>query len=113
MTVIFQRHGIFLNNHPKFREYPDVIGKDFKFEMKINTKKVNPSTGDVDLDDDLNTKSLIVLEANYTKVIGARRVYTGMYRLRSQGETFEEALIELANLTYYFHGDSRFGDSEQ
>lgn len=79
----------------------------------VKGEKVNPSTGDVDLNGVLNTKSLIVLDATYTKVIEDFRVYTGMYRLRSQGETFEEALIELANITYYFYGDSRFGDSEQ
>ena len=79
--------------------YNNMYGSSmFKVSLDIDVVKVNPETDAVDDDDSKNTKVQIWLESgSYDDESDA---CTHDYELDCGGDTFEEAIINLANIVY-------------
>lgn len=79
----------FLNNHPMFY-------MNFAYDLWIDVVKVNPETNEIDINKDKNTKVQVWLEhGKYEKEYHSCNHDTD---LDCGGNTFEEAIIELARL---------------
>ena len=99
----------FLVNHPIFIREDDQIREPhyfyFQRNLDIEVVKVNPETDEIDEDDSLNTKTAVWLECGTEE--GHRDI-----DLDCGGETFEEAVIELAKLVEKKYGDIPLRDAE-
>lgn len=83
---------VFLNEHPIFMGL-------FECGLYTAVVKVNPKTMEVDDDSTKNTKVQVWLEHGlYEKVDGAFPQHTHDFNLDCGGDTFEDAIIELARL---------------
>lgn len=118
-----------LYNHPMFQEefeiqggsfsdkYPEVIGEKvyeshFKECLDVYVAKVNPEIMSIDDDESKNTKVQIWLEAGvWNPDYGNHDI-----ELDCEGDTFEEAIINLANLVMEWYGETKerlkYTDSE-
>ena len=86
----------FLEDHKMFRDC-------FAYELYTSVVKVNPDTNAVDDDDTKNTKVRIWLECG-----GCDDEYGGFVHdidLDCDGDTFEEAIVELAKLVKKHYTD--------
>lgn len=84
----------YLNNHELFLNELGI--SDFANSIDIEVVKVNPETMEISDNDDENTKVQVWLECNF---------YDGEYYhhdldLDCGGDTFEEAIVNLAELVY-------------
>ena len=84
----------YLEEHPIFKNH-------FQYCLDIEIVKVNPITNSVDDDFNKNTKTQIWLECGPYKSNYA----THDVDLDCGGDTFEEAIIELASLVKDVYGD--------
>lgn len=87
----------YLNNHPIFACYlsDDVSFSKFQDCLDISVVKVNPESASIDDNQNLNTKVEVWLEVEpYLK--NGEKAHD--YDLDCGGDTFEEAIIKLAEL---------------
>lgn len=98
----------YLKNHPIFIERYELV-KDmessiFEDYLNIIPVKINPNTKEIDDDNSKNTEIKIWLEVGpYTE----RGIKTHDVYLDCGGNTFEEAIIELAKLVKKKYGDNK------
>ena len=87
----------YLENHPIFSYYlnDDVPLSKFQDCLDVSVAKVNPATSSVDDNETLNTKVEVWLEAGPYLKTGKK---SHDYDLDCGGDTFKEAIIELAKL---------------
>lgn len=83
----------------------------FEEALTIMVVKVNPETNEIDDDDSLNTKTQVWLECGPWEDLSEDNWhgYTHDMLLDSGGDTFEEAIIELANNVYENYGENPEG----
>jgi hypothetical protein len=91
----------YLTEHPMYKDKRIPIeGMDSTFSQSLDIMvvKVNPENNTIEDDDNLNTKTQVWLETGkvYYEDDGSLRHYHDT-KLDSGGNTFEEAIIELAN----------------
>lgn len=91
----------FLDNHPEFRD--EFLGG----ALLVEVVKVNPQTNEVEENPKLNTKTRIWLECGEHTDNG----FSHDIDLDTGGDTFEEAIINLANLVLSFYG--RYTEEER
>lgn len=104
----------FLCEHPKFT-YTDPEFKDlfpcgsFTDCLDIDVKKVNPKTKRIDNNEKLNTHVEIWLECGEYIWEEHLKKYVPChdYNLDCGGDTFEEAIINLANLVLKYYGKGK------
>jgi hypothetical protein len=102
MSWTFYDAYYFLKNHPLFE------GR-FWEALDIYVEKVNPDTNSIDDDDNKNTKTAVWLETG-GQVPEEERIPIGCspfyhdINLDCGGDTFEEAIIKLANLVLKYYG---------
>ena len=110
--IDFYEAYMFLYNHPM------VICKERNFFsqcLDIEVVKVNPETNEVDLyNQENNTKTEIWLE--FGPIIrdddyGVMPAHD--YELDTGGDTFEEAIVNLANLVWHHYGNNRTPITEE
>lgn len=90
----------FLDFHPIFQNKHGI--GHLSDSLDISVVKVNPANDTVEEDQSLNTAVRVWLECGeHTEEYG----YTHDYDLDCGGETFEKAIVELANLVFEKHGD--------
>lgn len=96
-----------LYHHPSFFHLDIGNAPGFMSNLEVMTAKVDPSTGRVEDDETRNTKVEIWLEAGpYTKEPGFEgEVPNHDYRLDCGGDTYEQAIIKMANLVLEYYGD--------
>ena len=89
----------FLWSHPMFEdEYEE---GQFELCTDIYVAKVNPENNTIEDDESLNTKTQVWLETgNYDANVRVHDI-----NLDCGGDTYEEAIIELANLVYDEYGN--------
>lgn len=97
----------YLDKHPIFAYYennrPSTYSR-FQNCLYIYVVKVNPDTNEIDDNYDLNTKIAVWLEAGpYLK----DNVQAHDVDLDCGGDTFEEAIISLANLVQEYYTDDK------
>lgn len=96
-----------LEEHPMFQEEFNYDGhtwnkSHFQECLDIDVVKVNPKTNEIDDDESKNTKVEIWFECGeYHK---KHRVHD--WDLDCGGDTFEETIINLANLVMEFYGET-------
>jgi hypothetical protein len=100
----------YLVNHPAF-EHPE-YGPEFSTfprDLDIDFVKVNPSTNIIDDDDSLNTKTEVWLEFGppWFDEESGKWYSSHDIELDCGGDTFEEAIIELARLVKKHYGDEK------
>lgn len=92
----FYTAWMFLSNHKMFNGL-------FECGLWTEVVKVNPETNEIDDDATKNTKVQVWLEhGDYDKEWGST---THDIRLDCVGDTFEEAIIELARLVKKYYAD--------
>jgi len=97
-----------LYNHPMFQEevnYNNDTWNESRFQqcLDIEIVKVNPKTNSIDDDENKNTKSQIWLECGrYDKECRWHDI-----ELDCGKDTFEKAIIELANLVMEWYGEGK------
>ena len=77
--------------------------------LSISVVKINPETGEIDANMSNNTKTEVWLEfgrafIDYNTTDSV--IFEHDYRLDCEGDTFEEAIIKLANLVDQFYYDN-------
>jgi len=97
----------FLVDHPMFQDKQHI--NLFSGCVDINVVKVNPATEQIDDKADLNTATRVWLEAGpyeygYVQDNQEEGCYSHDIELDCSGITFEEAIIELANLVVNKYG---------
>jgi hypothetical protein len=103
----------FLEEHPMFKYYDNKRCKiefgSFQESLNIYVTKVNPKTKRIDDNIKLNTKVEIwvecggyIFDENFNNWISCHDI-----RLDCGGDTFEEAIIKLANLVLKFYGKNK------
>ena len=96
----------FLYNHPSFVDNENYQW-GFQDCLDIDVQKVDPKTCKIEDDKSRNTKTEIWFECGQfvssTNIMGKIREHD--IRLDCGGDTFEEAIIELANLVKKYYGD--------
>lgn len=91
----FDKAYEYLKKHPIFNNcFLDCIDMD--------TVDINPKTGEIDDDENLNTKTEIWIECGPYK----DDCMTHDVNLDCSGETMEDAIVELANLVRLHYGDN-------
>ena len=98
----------FIYEHPNFVDKYGFSLLDS--ELWIDVVKVNPETNSIDDDNSKNTKTKVWLEfgpMSYEKNLGI--IPTHDSDLDCGGDTFEEAIIELANLILEKYGAYEIG----
>ena len=86
--------------------------------LNISVVKINPETGEIDANMSNNTKTEVWLEFGRAFIdynITDDVMFEHDYRLDCGGDTFEEAIIKLANLVdqfYYDNGEDIFKITE-
>ena len=86
--------------------------------LSISVVKINPETGEIDANMSNNTKTEVWLEFGRAFIdysITDDVMFEHDYRLDCEGDTFEEAIIKLANLVdqfYYDNGEDIFKITE-
>lgn len=97
MITKFYEAFNYLKNHPIFINYlnDELTIPKFQDCLDISVVKVNPATSSVDDNGTLNTKVEVWLEAGPYLKTGKK---SHDYDLDCGGDTFEEAIIELAKL---------------
>ena len=97
-----------LYNHPMFQEEVNFHGEtwdesQFKKCLDIDVVKINPETNSIDDNENKNTKVQIWLECGpFCKEYRCHDI-----QLDCGADTFEEAIIELANLVIEWYGDTK------
>lgn len=83
---------------------------DFQESLTIDVVKVNPETKAIDDDEAKNTLTNVWLECGPWESLDEECVkwegFTHDYRLDTGGDTFEEAIVNLANLVLEHHGEN-------
>lgn len=104
MNDKFYESWLFIQQHPKFM-YGDL--ETFPFGMDIMVVKVNPETKRIDDDDAKNTLTQVWLEYGPYEMEGdsIRTAPSHDPELDSGRDTFEEAIIELAQLVKEKYGE--------
>ena len=77
--------------------------------LSISVVKINPETGEIDANMSNNTKTEVWLEFGRAFIdynITDDVMFEHDYRLDCEGDTFEEAIIKLANLVDQFYYDN-------
>jgi hypothetical protein len=101
----------FLDTHHYFHD-PRINAPNFKEALDIEVVKVNPINGEIDDDESKNTHTNVWLECgNYFKEDG----YEGFchdYNLDTGAMTFEQAIINLANIVKEKYGENPKGYGE-
>jgi hypothetical protein len=89
-------HSAFTYIHPEYK----VEWGSFQECLDIDVQKVNPKTNRIENDEDLNTKTVVWLECGEYIYDEHIKDFTPCHdiRLDCGGDTFEEAIIKLANL---------------
>lgn len=104
----------FLTGHelwmrPRFEEYPKMLESFFAENLETTVHKVNPDTESIDDDKGKNTKVEIWLEVSVWNEESG--VFCGRDPdLDCGGDTFEDAIIELAHLVKDKYGDKSCHD---
>jgi len=104
MFTDFYESYHWLYNHPLFQEKIKSNYRSHFYQcIKIDVVKVNPETLIIDDDKSKNTKVVIWLECGkYNK----KYEWYGI-GLECGGDTFESAIIELANLVMEWYGEGK------
>lgn len=105
----------FLIGHPAFKythpHYPGLENSWGSFQecLDIDVQLVNPRTKRIEDDATQNTKIEIWLECGEYQYDKSRKEYLPCHdiRLDCGGDTFEEAIIKLANLVKKHYGDKK------
>ena len=99
--------------HPSYPNYPDLTySKGFADSLYVAVVKVNPVNDTVEDDRKLNTKTQVWLEfgpvVEADEDLGLNQLFTTVHdtRLDCGADTFEEAIIELANLVDKYYRDN-------
>jgi len=104
----------FLFQHPYYAiPYKTENGYTFKegFEqsLDIEPRKINPKTNAIDDNKSLNTKNIVWLESGHYYIVEKEESITDRHcinpSLNVQGNTFEDAIIKLANKVLKKYGD--------
>lgn len=105
----------FLQEHPAFKyinpKYPKSGEWGFFEEcLDIDVQKVNPKTKRIDNDEKLNTKVEVWLECGEYLFDEHNKEYLPCHdiQLDCGGDTFEEAIINLANLVKKYYKDEKY-----
>jgi hypothetical protein len=111
---------LFLLHHPIFRGDLPLLDHRFKSNLDINIVQVNPETDAIDDNPLLNTKTQVWLECGHTinwRESGDEAVWKyskdGVvdnvhdYKLGSGGDTFEDAIVNLAEKVRLEYGYDR------
>ena len=115
-------HGAFISK-PLYEDTKHIDGgavesSDFQYLLNIDVQKVNPATHKIDDDESKNTKTEVWLEfgpwyeetdENIQKTLGSKWVHFHDVRLDCGADTFEEAIIELANLVEEYYPLEEYG----
>lgn len=97
MYTDFYESFVFLKRHPKFKN------KFIEHALDIEVVKVNPKTEKIEDDKSLNTQVNVWLECGeYSKEY---KSFVHDLDLDTGGKTFEEAIIQLANLVSVHYGE--------
>ena len=109
-TDFYEAHR-FLEEHHAFenKKFGDV---EFHESLDIAVVKVNPETNEVDDDDSKNTKVQIWLEAGEWYEEEGYAGFCHNTDLDTGGDTFEEAIINMANLVLKHFGENPEGYGE-
>jgi len=98
-----------LYDHPiyqyKYMEECSYTDSMFHRALDIQPVKVNPKNNTIEDDTTLNTKTRIWIESASDYDIENRCFTTHDGFLDCGGDTFEEAIIELAKLVYHYYGE--------
>lgn len=102
----------FLNNHKYFmNNHIDRISC-FKENLYIEVVKVNPENNRIEDDESLNTKTQVWLECGTWGTDECFSFYTHDPILDCGADTFEEAIIKLAELVKIHYGDGHYSKKE-
>lgn len=108
----FYEAWCFLETHRYYTD--DHIHRINRFEesLYIEVVKVNPKTERIEDDETLNTDVRVWLESGCPELIDDVYELTHDIELDCGAPTFEEAIIELANLVYKNYGESKYTEKE-
>lgn len=111
----------FLNEHPAFfhPKHPGVDYSRFSMCLDVDVQKVCPETNCIDADSTRNTLTQVWLECGPAMIdvdgdVGAPGAIVATHdtQLDCGGETFEEAILKLAELVIKYYGDPRNGSND-
>jgi hypothetical protein len=96
----------FLEEHSYYR-HPKYHNSFFQRSLDIEVVKVNPKTECIDDNEQLNIVTRIWLESGINWINKETYESTHDWKLDCGGKTFEEAIINLANLVLKHYGKSK------
>jgi hypothetical protein len=102
--IFLSTHKAFNYTHPKYPKFDNTWGS-FLECLDIDVQKVNPKIGQIDDDDSKNTKVEVWLECGDYWFNEDIKEYQPCHdiRLDCGGDTFEKAIINLANLVKKYY----------
>lgn len=99
-----------LEDHPIFK-HPRYNVSHFAADLDISVVKVNPETEAIDEDNSLNTHVRVWLEHGPFDDADDYARCSHDYNLDSYGNTFEEAIMDLALKVHKYYGDYSKGSA--
>jgi hypothetical protein len=96
----------FIRNH-KISRFQEELWSNFPNCLEIEVVKVNPKTKEIDDDESLNTETNVWLE--FCNDIREPKSFVSCHwtELDCGAETFEKAIIKMANLVYTNYGGGK------